>query len=143
MSSSAILRATVTHRIASLYKKKFLLTTHESLSIFCFRSYSKYPPHTIIPMPALSPTMTQGNLAKWHLSSIPCQVNVGDVLAEIETDKATMEFEAPQDGWIVKTLVEEGAKDIPVGQVFFCSQSGFICDYFHSQLQCWWRKNQM
>ncbi len=64
-------------------------------------------------MPALSPTMEHGTLAKW-LVSIGDQVSAGDILAEIETDKTTMEVDAHEDGTIVELLVAEGAADIPV-----------------------------
>jgi pyruvate dehydrogenase E2 component (dihydrolipoamide acetyltransferase) len=64
-------------------------------------------------MPALSPTMTEGNLAKW-LKKEGDDVHSGDVLAEIETDKATMEVEAVDDGKIGKILVPEGAQGIKV-----------------------------
>jgi pyruvate dehydrogenase E2 component (dihydrolipoamide acetyltransferase) len=66
-------------------------------------------------MPALSPTMTEGNLAKW-LKKEGDEVHSGDVLAEIETDKATMEFEAVDDGRLGKILVPEGAEGIKVNQ---------------------------
>src|ERR1700728_3485831 len=66
-------------------------------------------------MPALSPTMTEGNLAKW-LKHEGDEVHSGDVLAEIETDKATMEFEAVDDGRVGKILVPEGAQGIKVNQ---------------------------
>ena len=68
---------------------------------------------TEILMPALSPTMTEGNLAKW-LKKEGDEVHSGDVLAEIETDKATMEVEAIDDGKIGKILVPEGAQGIKV-----------------------------
>ena len=66
-------------------------------------------------MPALSPTMTEGNLAKW-LKKEGDEVHSGDVLAEIETDKATMEVEAVDDGKIGKILVPEGAQGIKVNE---------------------------
>jgi pyruvate dehydrogenase E2 component (dihydrolipoamide acetyltransferase) len=66
-------------------------------------------------MPALSPTMTEGNLAKW-LKKEGDEVHSGDVLAEIETDKATMEYEAVDDGRLGKILVPEGAQGIKVNQ---------------------------
>src|ERR687887_297455 len=66
-------------------------------------------------MPALSPTMTEGNLTKW-LKKEGDEVHSGDVLAEIETDKATMEFEAVDDGRLGKILVPEGAQGIKVNQ---------------------------
>jgi len=70
---------------------------------------------TNILMPALSPTMEKGNLAKW-LKKEGDKVKAGDVLAEIETDKATMEYEAIDDGVIAKILVPEGTADIAVNQ---------------------------
>jgi pyruvate dehydrogenase E2 component (dihydrolipoamide acetyltransferase) len=68
---------------------------------------------TQILMPALSPTMTEGNLAKW-LKREGDTVHSGDILAEIETDKATMEVEAVDDGTIGKLLVPEGTQGIKV-----------------------------
>jgi pyruvate dehydrogenase E2 component (dihydrolipoamide acetyltransferase) len=66
-------------------------------------------------MPALSPTMTEGTVAKW-LKKEGDEVHSGDVLAEIETDKATMEFEAVDDGRLGKILVPEGAQGVKVNQ---------------------------
>jgi len=66
-------------------------------------------------MPALSPTMEKGNLAKW-LKKEGDKVKSGDILAEIETDKATMEYEAADDGTLAKILVPEGSTDIAVNQ---------------------------
>jgi pyruvate dehydrogenase E2 component (dihydrolipoamide acetyltransferase) len=67
-------------------------------------------------MPALSPTMEKGNLAKW-LKREGDKVKAGDVIAEIETDKATMEVEAVDEGTIGKIVVAEGTADVPVNQV--------------------------
>jgi pyruvate dehydrogenase E2 component (dihydrolipoamide acetyltransferase) len=67
-------------------------------------------------MPALSPTMEKGNLAKW-LKKEGDAVKSGDVIAEIETDKATMEVEAVDEGTLAKILVPEGTADVPVNQV--------------------------
>ena len=64
-------------------------------------------------MPALSPTMTEGNLARW-LKSEGDSISPGDVIAEIETDKATMEVEAVDEGTLGKILVAEGAEYVPV-----------------------------
>jgi pyruvate dehydrogenase E2 component (dihydrolipoamide acetyltransferase) len=66
-------------------------------------------------MPALSPTMTEGNLAKWHKKEGDA-VKAGDVLAEIETDKATMEVEAVDEGTLGRILVPEGAQGVKVNQ---------------------------
>src|SRR6266849_5224428 len=67
-------------------------------------------------MPALSPTMEKGNLAKW-LKKEGDKVKTGDVIAEIETDKATMEYEAIDDGVLAKIVVPEGTADVPVNQL--------------------------
>jgi pyruvate dehydrogenase E2 component (dihydrolipoamide acetyltransferase) len=71
---------------------------------------------TNILMPALSPTMEKGNLAKW-IKKEGDKVAAGDVLAEIETDKATMEVEAVDEGTLAKIVVPEGTQDVPVNQV--------------------------
>ncbi|HSD92986.1 MAG TPA: pyruvate dehydrogenase complex dihydrolipoamide acetyltransferase [Methyloceanibacter sp.] len=68
---------------------------------------------TQILMPQLSPTMEEGKLAKWHVKEGDT-VRSGDVVAEIETDKATMEVEAPEDGRIDKLLVAGGTEHVPV-----------------------------
>src|SRR6185369_9185391 len=67
-------------------------------------------------MPALSPTMEKGNLAKW-LKKEGDAVKPGDVIAEIETDKATMEVEAVDEGTLAKIVVPEGTTDVPVNQL--------------------------
>jgi pyruvate dehydrogenase E1 component beta subunit len=69
-----------------------------------------------IKMPALSPTMEEGTLAKWLVKEGD-EVHSGDILAEIETDKATMEFEAVDEGTIGKILVPEGTENVKVGEV--------------------------
>ncbi|MXO90256.1 pyruvate dehydrogenase complex dihydrolipoamide acetyltransferase [Pontixanthobacter aquaemixtae] len=71
---------------------------------------------TPIKMPALSPTMEEGTLARW-LVKVGDTVNSGDIMAEIETDKATMEFEAVDEGVIVSIAVEEGTEGVQVGTV--------------------------
>ena len=70
---------------------------------------------TEILMPALSPTMEEGKLVKWHVGEGDA-VRAGDVIAEIETDKATMEVEAVDDGRIGKLLVAEGTEHVPVNK---------------------------
>jgi pyruvate dehydrogenase E1 component beta subunit len=64
-------------------------------------------------MPALSPTMTEGKLAKWHVK-VGDKVTAGQVICEIETDKATMEVEAVDEGTVAKILVEEGTEGVAV-----------------------------
>ena len=69
-----------------------------------------------VTMPALSPTMTEGNLAKWHKKEGD-KVSAGDVIAEIETDKATMEVEAVDEGILGRILVPAGTPGVPVNDV--------------------------
>ena len=66
-------------------------------------------------MPALSPTMEEGKLVKWLVREGD-SVRAGDVIAEIETDKATMEVEAAEDGKLGKILVAEGSEHVPVNR---------------------------
>ncbi len=69
-----------------------------------------------IKMPALSPTMEEGTLTKW-LVKVGDKVSAGDIMAEIETDKATMEFEAVDEGVIADIAVPEGTEGVKVGTV--------------------------
>ncbi|KAJ1504695.1 hypothetical protein HMI54_006710 [Coelomomyces lativittatus] len=78
-------------------------------------AYSSLPPHTIVAMPALSPTMTQGNIGSWK-KEIGASIAPGDVLVEIETDKALMEFECQEEGVLANILLPTGSKDVPVGE---------------------------
>ncbi|ABC63318.1 pyruvate dehydrogenase complex dihydrolipoamide acetyltransferase [Erythrobacter litoralis] len=71
---------------------------------------------TPIKMPALSPTMEEGTLAKW-LVKVGDTIGAGDIMAEIETDKATMEFEAVDEGTVAEILIDEGSENVKVGEV--------------------------
>src|ERR1700741_385963 len=68
---------------------------------------------TQILMPALSPTMTEGKLSRW-LKNVGDEVHAGDVIAEIETDKATMEVEAVDEGKLAQLLVDQGTEGVAV-----------------------------
>lgn len=72
------------------------------------------PYHIVVGMPALSPTMTSGSISKWNVS-VGDTFIAGDSLAVIETDKATMDFEAQDDGVVAKILVEEGGGEVECG----------------------------
>ncbi|CAK7565768.1 MAG: pyruvate dehydrogenase complex dihydrolipoamide acetyltransferase component (E2) [Sporothrix epigloea] len=78
------------------------------------RFYASYPPHTILKMPALSPTMTAGNIGAWQKKPGDA-ITPGDVLVEIETDKAQMDFEYQEEGVLAKILKQTGDKDVAVG----------------------------
>jgi pyruvate dehydrogenase E2 component (dihydrolipoamide acetyltransferase) len=74
---------------------------------------SAFPPHEVWTMPALSPTMEQGNIVRW-LKQVGDSVNEGDPLCEVETDKAIMTWESTDSGFIAKILHGDGSKDIKV-----------------------------
>ena len=76
--------------------------------------FSSFPEHEVIAMPALSPTMEAGTIARWVLKEGEA-ITAGDVICEIETDKATVDFEAVDDGYLAKILVEAGSGEIKVG----------------------------
>ncbi|KAL7315742.1 pyruvate dehydrogenase complex dihydrolipoamide acetyltransferase component (E2) [Mucor circinelloides] len=78
-------------------------------------SSSSFPTHNVIAMPALSPTMTAGGIGTWQ-KKVGDEIQPGDVLVEIETDKAQMDFECQEEGFLAKVLVDTGAKDVAVGQ---------------------------
>lgn len=86
-----------------------------SSNLALFRGYASWPEHTVINMPALSPTMTQGGIASWSVK-VGDQLSPGQLIAEIETDKATMDFEFQDDGYMAQIILGDGLKDIPVGK---------------------------
>lgn len=75
---------------------------------------SSYPPHLKIPLPALSPTMAMGTVQRWE-KKVGDKLSEGDLLAEIETDKATIGFEVQEEGYLAKIMVPEGTRDVPLG----------------------------
>ncbi|KAK6024630.1 pyruvate dehydrogenase complex dihydrolipoamide acetyltransferase [Ostertagia ostertagi] len=74
------------------------------------------PPHKRIALPALSPTMENGNIVSWQKKEGD-QLGEGDLLCEIETDKATMGFETPEEGYLAKICIPEGTKGVPIGKL--------------------------
>lgn len=79
------------------------------------RTFSTLPDHIKLDMPNLSPTMEKGNIGKWN-KKVGDSIKPGDVLCTIETDKATVDFEMQDEGYIAKLLYPEGSKDIPLGK---------------------------
>jgi len=67
-------------------------------------------------LPALSPTMEMGTIVSWDKQEGD-ELSEGDLLAQIETDKATMEFETPEEGFLAKILIPAGSKDVPIGKL--------------------------
>src|SRR6202030_728258 len=101
------------------------------------RSTSQRTPMPIpVLMPALSPTMEKGNLAKWvkHQGD---KVKSGDIIAEIETDKATMEVEATDEGTIGQILVPEGTADVavntPIAVILADGEDAGALNNFHAE----------
>lgn len=74
------------------------------------------PPHKRVVLPALSPTMESGTVISWDKNEGD-KLNEGDLLAEIETDKATMGFETPEEGYLAKILIQAGTKDVAIGKL--------------------------
>uniref|UniRef100_A0A158PAC5 Acetyltransferase component of pyruvate dehydrogenase complex n=1 Tax=Angiostrongylus cantonensis TaxID=6313 RepID=A0A158PAC5_ANGCA len=74
------------------------------------------PPHKRVALPALSPTMEHGTVVSWQKQEGD-QLSEGDLLCEIETDKATMGFETPEEGYLAKIVIPEGTKDVPIGKL--------------------------
>ncbi|XP_033334918.2 dihydrolipoamide S-acetyltransferase muc isoform X3 [Megalopta genalis] len=81
-----------------------------------FRFYADYPDHVKVQLPALSPTMETGTIISWQKKEGD-KLNEGDLLAEIETDKATMGFETPEEGYLAKIVVAAGTKNVPIGKL--------------------------
>lgn len=95
-------RATVVHRTRCHFS---------TLLLYC----AAVPSHEVLVMPALSPTMTQGTIVNWNMGPGD-EFGPGDSFCEIETDKATVDFDVQDEGILAKILVEEGA-EISVGTV--------------------------
>lgn len=74
------------------------------------------PNHQRVLLPALSPTMEMGTIISWEKKEGD-KLNEGDLLCEIETDKATMGFETPEEGYLAKIIIPAGTKDVPLGKV--------------------------
>lgn len=79
------------------------------------RTLATLPRHTVVKMPALSPTMTAGHVGEWQKTEGDA-ITAGDVLVDIETDKATLGLEAQDDGVLARILLKTGTRDVPVGK---------------------------
>ncbi|KAF2127775.1 dihydrolipoamide acetyltransferase component of pyruvate dehydrogenase [Dothidotthia symphoricarpi CBS 119687] len=92
----------------------FAARTPSLAALARYYASKSYPSHTVISMPALSPTMTAGNVGAWQ-KKVGDSIAPGDVLVEIETDKAQMDFEFQEEGTVAKILCDAGTKDVAVG----------------------------
>lgn len=106
--------------LSAALRRRVLTPTHSALRTgfagHVVRYYASFPDHQVIKMPALSPTMQAGNIGAWQKKPGDT-IAPGDVLVEIETDKAQMDFEFQEDGVIAKILKETGEKDVSIGSV--------------------------
>ena len=106
--------------LSAALRRRVLTPTHNALrtgfSAHVVRYYASFPDHQVVKMPALSPTMQVGNIGAWQKKPGDT-IAPGEVLVEIETDKAQMDFEFQEEGVIAKILKESGEKDVPIGSV--------------------------
>merc|ERR1719489_144420 len=136
----------------SKHATQLLATTSTKGQVRC---YSSHPPHVKVTLPALSPTMEMGSIVTWEKKEGD-KVSEGDLLCEIETDKATMGFETPEEGYLAKIFIEAGTRDIPIGKLlciiveefanrnvpsaslneYFCQVTLFRCLKTHCGLVC-------
>lgn len=110
-------RVTASQKISPLVQSALLrLDNYPCVwnAVESIRYYADYPNHSRVALPALSPTMEQGSIVSWAKKEGD-KLNEGDLLAEIETDKATMGFETPEEGYLAKILLPAGSRDIPIG----------------------------
>lgn len=108
--------------LSAALRRRILAPTHQALrtgfTSHVVRYYASFPSHQVIKMPALSPTMQAGNIGAWQKKPGDT-IAPGEVLVEIETDKAQMDFEFQDEGVIAKILKDAGEKDVPIGTVSY------------------------
>lgn len=117
--SSVCCKAVIKNRTKNTNSQARLLDNEWPLrkwEITSYRYFADYPEHKKVSLPALSPTMERGTVVSWAKKEGD-KLNEGDLLAEIETDKATMGFETPEEGYLAKIVIPAGTKDIPVGKL--------------------------
>jgi len=112
-TKSPVVQNKIESNIHTHVDKNFLRV---SPALLARRQFSDYPPHMRVALPALSPTMELGTIVSWEKKEGD-QVSEGDLLCEIETDKATMGFETPEEGYLAKIVIQAGSKDIPIGKL--------------------------
>ncbi|KAF4133782.1 Biotin-requiring enzyme [Phytophthora infestans] len=101
--------------LRTAFRLRTALPAQRRVAACVSRRFSSYPDHEVIGLPSLSPTMETGNMSKWNLKEGDA-ISAGDIVCEIETDKAVVDYEATDDMFLAKILIPEGAENIPVGQ---------------------------
>ena len=94
------------------------------------RFLSTFPPHQVLGFPSLSPTMTTGNIGK-YLVKVGDEIQAGDRVSEIETDKATVDFDVVDGGFVAKFLLEEGAQEVAIGtpMIVICEEAADVAAF--------------
>ena len=93
-----------------------MLLAGRSIHQSWIRHFASLPEHLLLTMPALSPTMTQGNIASWTLQE-GAKIEAGSSICEVETDKATVDYEAQDDGFLAKIVMPAGSQNVQCGTV--------------------------
>lgn len=111
-------RTSSSARLLPLFGSSLQRMSRPTAAVTGIRMFSSenLPSHKRVALPALSPTMEMGTIISWQKKEGD-QLSEGDLLCEIETDKATMGFETPEEGYLAKICIPEGSKDIPVGKL--------------------------
>ncbi|XP_051175324.1 dihydrolipoyllysine-residue acetyltransferase component of pyruvate dehydrogenase complex, mitochondrial isoform X2 [Leptopilina boulardi] len=115
-----VLRCASTQCLHRKYLQRLQVGNNQQLLMVCrqqpVRYYANFPDHVKVVLPALSPTMETGTIVSWQKKEGE-KLNEGDLLAEIETDKATMGFETPEEGYLAKIILPAGTKSVPIGKL--------------------------
>ncbi|CAK1587058.1 unnamed protein product [Parnassius mnemosyne] len=111
--STELVKRTHSNKLLSSESRREILASQWKPQI---RYYSDLPSHSKVNLPALSPTMESGSIVRWEKKEGD-KLSEGDLLCEIETDKATMGFETPEEGYLAKIIIPEGTKGVPVGKL--------------------------
>ncbi len=96
--------------------KKF--SSRSSILFSSFHTSLSHHAALSLSMPALSPTMTSGTIGKWA-KKVGDKIEAGDVICEVVTEKATLEFESQQEGYLAQIIKPSGSENVPIGKVFF------------------------
>uniref|UniRef100_A0A2A4KAE0 dihydrolipoyllysine-residue acetyltransferase n=1 Tax=Heliothis virescens TaxID=7102 RepID=A0A2A4KAE0_HELVI len=111
--STELSKKKLSHKVLNGQNRRILATPQWGIQI---RYYADLPGHSKVALPALSPTMESGSIINWQKKEGD-KLSEGDLLCEIETDKATMGFETPEEGYLAKIIIPAGTKGVPVGKL--------------------------
>lgn len=112
---ASMLSSTARYLVSRAARRPVIFASSTSPKSFAARWMSSYPDHEVIGMPSLSPTMESGSIAKWNVKEGD-EFAAGDSLCEVETDKATVDFEAQDEGIVARIIAESGPAEIQCGE---------------------------